>query len=112
MIVGENEPVMSILPAPRPAVHTDPGGRYDDAGNLYIDVGHNLLDSPLLPVARLALTGSLPDGVFDWDPTGDTLWVRWDHARGVERILVRMWPAATVTAAANPGYRGVRGGAR
>ncbi len=103
---------MSILAAPQPDVHTDPRGHYDEEGNLVIDVGNDLFESPLLPLACLALTSTLPPDAFDWDPCGDTLFVRWDHARGVERILLQLFPGTTVTAAANPGYRGVRGGAR
>ncbi len=103
---------MSIVTANLPDVYTAPGGRYDEEGNLYLDLGSDLVESPLLPLARLVLTSTLPPDAFDWDPCGDTLFVRWDHARGVEKLLVQMWPAATVTAAANPGYRGVRGGAR
>jgi len=103
---------MSIVAAPTTAVHTNPSGRYDVEGNLYLDLGDGLAESPLLPLARLALTSTLPPDAFDWDPCGETLFVRWDHARGVERILLQLFPAATVTAAANPGYRGVRGGAR
>lgn len=103
---------MSILAAPTTAVHTDPSGRYDGEGNLYLDLGDGLAESPLLPLARLALTSALPPAAFDWEPGGETLFVRWDHARGVEKILVQLWPDVTVTASANPGYRGVRGGAR
>jgi len=105
-------PIMSILAANRPAVHTDPSGHYDEEGNLVIDVGNDLFESTLLPLARLALTSTLPPDAFDWDALGDILFVRWDHARTVERILVQLFPGTTVTAAANPVYKGVRGGAR
>lgn len=97
-----------ILAAPRSDVHyTTPGGRYDEDGNLYIDLGTDLLDSHLLPFARLVLTEGLPDDGYDWEPVSwDLLWIRFDFAREIERRLRRMFPAAMVTAAANPAYRG------
>lgn len=83
-----------------------PSGRYDEDGNLYVDLGTDLLDSPFLPLARFALTDTLPAGAYDWEPFGDTLWIHWNHARHVERRLRQLWPGATVTAAANPRYQG------
>jgi hypothetical protein len=96
----------TIVARSGPAVYTAPGGRYDEDGNLYIDLGTDLLDSPLLPFARFALTEGLPDDTFDCDPFADMLWIRFDHARAVERRLRRMWPGAVVTAEANPAYNG------
>lgn len=84
-----------------------PTGRYDIDGNLYIDIPPDLADTPLFPLARFALTSQLPDGAFDWEPGGGTLWARWDQARAVERRLHDLWPDAVVTAAANPAYRSV-----
>ncbi len=103
---------MSILAANRVTCNPAPHGRYDDEGNLVVDIGEALAASALLPLTRFALTSALPPAAFDWEPGGDTLWIRWDHARAVERILVQLWPDVTVTASANPGYRSVRGGAR
>lgn len=94
-----------IVAAHRTAVHTAPGGRYDEDGGLYIDLGTDLIDSPILPFARLALTADIPHDAFDFDPFGDMLWIRWDHARDIERRLRRMWPGTVVTATANPAYR-------
>jgi len=108
MIAAESaHHIMSmIVAAPRPDVYTAPGGRYDEDGSLYIDLGTDLLDNPILPLARLALTEGLPHDAFDFDPFGDMLWIRWDHARAIERRLRRMWPSAVVTATANPAYCG------
>lgn len=84
----------------------NPGGRYDEEGHLYLDLGEALLDSPILPLVRLSLTSDIPAEAFDWHPGGDLVWVRFDHARTVERRLRRMWPDVEVAAVANPDYTG------
>ena len=91
------------------AEHPDtrnPFCRYEEDGAAYIDLGTDLLDSPCLPLVRLALTEGLPPDSFDFDPFGECVWVRFDVARDVERRLRRMAPGVESMAEANPDYRG------
>jgi len=81
-----------------------PSARYDERGDLYASFPPDLTDHPLFPMLRHTITNALPVGAFDWEPCGDTLYIRWPWAREAERTLRTMWPGIRVTAAANPAY--------
>ncbi len=87
-----------------PLEDPQPALRYDHNGDLYADFPAEIVETSGFPIVRYLLTNDLAPEVFDWEPLGSTLWLRWDIARLVEERVRRMWPAVTVVAAANPAY--------
>jgi hypothetical protein len=86
----------------------NPTGRYDEEGNLYIDIPPCLIGSPIVATLLLVLERNFPETMTDCDgPRHETstVWAHWQHAQRAEAIVRLFWPTLHVVSPHNPRYR-------